>query len=170
MARSVTCQKGDAGQIEDGEDVGVAELVGQGDAEQIEIGKGAGRFQGGQRQFARAEELFAVEIGTVAAFRQEIFLTIEDMVENLQTLVRHADLVEIGKNQSAAQLHRFPGLDYGVVFMAEIATGLVDERQKGGVGHGFSPVVFTVAAGRGLPGMLDSLLLPCCRAGFLKSD
>ena len=50
------------------------------------------------------------------------------MIEYLQTLVGHADLVEIGEDQRTVELSFGPGSGDGIVFMPEITPGFADKR------------------------------------------
>jgi len=111
---------------------------------EVEAGERAGRFEGGERLALLPEHLFAVEIGTIAALGDDVVLAVEDMVEDLQALVRHAHLVEIGKDEGAAQIDRLRRLAAVLYSWRGSRPGLVMVgnrwcRSWDGLCHGCSP-------------------------------
>jgi hypothetical protein len=126
----------EAGQLEDGEDIGVTEFVGQGDAEDIELIEWAARFKAGERELSGAELVFHVPVGAVRSFRQAVVSVVKNMVEDLQSLMGHANFVKIWKNQGETCRGLFPDPWSAVEFLTEIATGMIDCGVEALVAHG----------------------------------
>jgi hypothetical protein len=57
------------------------------------------------------------------------------MIEDLQPLVRHADLIEIGEDQCAVELRLRPGSGGSIVLMPEVTAGFADKRQDCHIFH-----------------------------------
>ena len=51
------------------------------------------------------------------------------MVEDPRALVRHPDLIGVGKGESDTHVHVVPGLSHQVAFNAEISGRFLDPRQ-----------------------------------------
>ena len=89
------------------------------------------RLQAEQRQAARSQLLLHVRPGREDALRQHVRLLIEDVVEDGEPEVRHADVVDVGVGEGQAQRRGVPVLDDGVPLAAGIAGGPCHFAQDG---------------------------------------
>jgi hypothetical protein len=104
LDRASAAKSGMSGQIEDGEDIGVAEFIGQGDTEDIVGGQAGLGLQRKKRHALDRAALFPYRYPAHSSDGPLPDLVIEDMVEDLQALVGHADFIEVGKNQTKFQI------------------------------------------------------------------
>ena len=119
----------DAGQVERGEHVGVAELGREGQAEQVEVADRAVRVDGELRHPVLAHQGLEVGPHGVGALGQGVGPLVEHFVQDHDALVRHADLVGVGVHQRPAH-GGVPGdvplLDGGVQLAADVLDRLAD--------------------------------------------
>ena len=77
-----------------------------------------------------AQQPLHVEIRGIAAVGCDSVHPVEQVVEDLQTLVGHADLIQVGKYQTKSECIGFdPAIDR-VQFAADILTRLADQGQE----------------------------------------
>ncbi len=151
--------QGDAGQVEAVERVGEELLVGQAKADDIEITQGMARLQAEERHRFLAHERFHVHPGRVRAFGQHVRLAVDDVVEQHQAQVGHAEFVGVRKGQGQAHGDRVPVFGHAVVLAPGVARRLLhrpedtiearaDARWGPGM-HGSFSYVCPVKPGRG---------------------
>jgi len=76
------------------------------------------------------EQGFQVRIRGEDPFRQDSRVLVENMVEDGQAVVAHADLIEIGKGQNHFKGYGLPILDYCVYLVAQVLAGPLDVVNK----------------------------------------
>ena len=120
----------DAGQVERGEQVGVAELGGEADAEQVEAptGRWASTVNCGDAVLAHQR----LEVGPdgVGALGQRVGALVEHLVEDLHALVGQPHLVGVGVHQRPVHGDGVPVLDCGVQLTADVLDRLADPGQQ----------------------------------------
>jgi len=94
-----------AGQVEHCQHVGVGELVGQCDADGVELAQGSPGLKAGQGQVAGPELLLHVRPRCEGALGEEVLVGVEDMVENLEPQMGHPDIVDIGVYERDTRAH-----------------------------------------------------------------
>ena len=131
----------DAAEFEQVEDVREAHLVGQRDAEHVELVERVARLQRAQRLVVLAQQVLEVRPRREDALGEGVLATVDDVVEDAESEVRHAEVVEVRVGKRDAHLGRVgpvPGLGDRVQFAAGVARrslDAVDEIVVGG-GHG----------------------------------
>ncbi len=121
----------DARQVQGGEHVGVAQLRGEGEAEDVE---GADRTVAVDRELRDGvlpHQLLEVRPDAVGALGEDALLLVEHLVEDHDALVGQADLVGVGVHQGPADVAGFPVLDRGVELSADVLDRLLHMRQQG---------------------------------------
>ena len=93
------CAQRDARQVEHGEDVGVELLVGQAEAEDVEVAERVARFQPVERDAVAAHDGFEVRPGAVDALGQQVGAAVDQVVEDHQAQVAAAQLVDVGEGE-----------------------------------------------------------------------
>ena len=88
VVAAVGCVQRHPGQVERGEQVGVAELGGEGDAEQVELPDRTVRVDGELRDVVIAHDLFHVGEHGVGALGEDPVALVEHLVQDLDALVR----------------------------------------------------------------------------------
>ena len=118
-----------SGQVENIEHVGIDHLVGERKADNIELAERPERFQSEYRDILAPENLFGITIRGKKAFAQEAVIGIDDIVQDLQTEVRHPDIVHVGISMGnrEAIFGRFYNL---AQFAAGVAPRLIDIREE----------------------------------------
>ncbi len=129
-----------AGQVEHLEDVGVGQLVLQGEAPERCVAHGGAAFEAPQRHVAGAHEAGHVGPGAVGTLGRRRRLVVDAGVEELQPGVGDPDLVDVGVRQHHAW--RGVGLVSDVELAADVAPGARDAREE--VGQVVSELVLTV--------------------------
>lgn len=76
-----------------------------------------------------AHERFHIQPWGVGAFGKRVVALIHLVVENLESHIRDADVVNIGEDERDPGLNRVPIFDRAVEFAAYIATGLLNLQQ-----------------------------------------
>jgi hypothetical protein len=120
----------------------VAELVRQRDGEDVERPQRQVLLEREGRDAALAHPLLEVDPRCVGALRERRRTRVEDLVEDLDALVRLADLVGVGVAEEPAHVHAPPVPHDHVVLAADVLGGLADIREqrledledRGGVG------------------------------------
>ena len=120
----------DPRQVQDGQHVGVGQLVLQREADHVELAHRRRRLQRHQRQPARAQLGLAVEPGREHALAGEPVGLVEDAVQDLRPQVRHPDLVDVGEGQADPGGHRRRVLARLLVLAADVARRLFDLAQE----------------------------------------
>jgi hypothetical protein len=116
-------RQGNARQVEHVEDVGVGELVAEREADDVELFQGMTRLQTEEGESGGAHLRLHIRPGGIDTLRQEIRLGVEDIVEDGQPQVGHADVVDVGIGQGKAYRCGLPVLHDGVPLAAGIAGG-----------------------------------------------
>ena len=123
----------DPGEVEGGEQVGVAELGREADPEHVERRDGPMAVDGERGHAVLAHQRLEVGPDGVAALGEGVRPFVEHLVEDLHALVGQADLVRIGVEQGPADGRGRPG---GVVsaarvqLTADVLDRLGDARQQ----------------------------------------
>ena len=120
----------DAGQVERGEHVGVAELGGERDAEQVERPHRPVRVDRELRHAVLAHQPLEVGPDRVGALGQHVGLLVEHLVQDLHALVGQADLVRVRVHQHPAHGGRVPVLDHRAQLAAHVLDRLAHLRQQ----------------------------------------
>ena len=120
----------DAGEVERLEQVGVAELGGEADAEQVEVADGAVPVDGELRDAVLAHEGGEVGPDGVGALGQGVGALVEHLVQDHQALVGQPHLVGVGIHQRPVHGGGVPRLDLGVQFTADVLDRLLDLSQQ----------------------------------------
>ena len=94
--------KGNAAQIEHGEDVRVGELELEREAHHVELGELPSALERHERQPARAELGLHVDPRRVTALGQRARIVVQDFVEDLEAEVAHPDVVDVWKREANA--------------------------------------------------------------------
>ena len=127
----------DAGEVERGQHVRVAELGGERQPEQVEVADRAVRVDGELRDAVLAHERLEVRPHGIRALREGVGPLVEDFVEDHDALVGHAHLVGVGVHQGPADgavPGDLPGLDGRVQLTADVLdrlAHLLEERLQG---------------------------------------
>ena len=129
--RAVPRFQGDASQVEGGQKVRVAELGGEGHAEDVERANRAVRVHGELRDFAVPHQLFHVGPDAVGALGQHTRLLVQDLVQDGDALVGLADLIRVGVEQGPADIGLIPCLDGGIHLAPDILHRLANLGQQG---------------------------------------
>ena len=116
-------------QIEHGQDVRGGQLVGQREADDVEVRQRPPRLERGERRPLAAQLLLAVDPGGEDALGEVLLAGVDDLVEDLQALVRHAELVEVGEGQRDARGGALEVLAHGVDLAVEVLERVLDQQQ-----------------------------------------
>ena len=130
IARSAA-DSGMPGQVKRGQQVGVAEFGGEGDAEHVEGGHRAVRVDGELRDAVRPHELFQVGPDAVGALGEHARLLVQHLVEDGDALVGLADLVRVRVEQRPPDIGLIPHLNGGIHLTPDILHWLAHQRQQG---------------------------------------
>ena len=127
--RSRLCRR-DAAQVEHGQDVGVAHLVLQAEADQVEVAERGEGFQAVQRPVLAAQQGFKVDPGSEGPFAGPLGIVIHDRVQHLQTMVAHAQGVGVGEGQAQGAADPAVVLDDAVQLAADVLSGRLHAGQQ----------------------------------------
>ena len=119
-----------AGEVDALEDVGVGELGGEVEGEQVEVAGGAVRVDAEERDAGGAELVGHVGPRAVGPLGDGALALVEDLVEDLEALVGQADLVGVGVGEEPGGLVGGVHRRLGAVLHADVASGLLHERQQ----------------------------------------
>lgn len=120
----------DAREVERGEHVGVAQLGGEAEAEDVEGAHGPVAVHGELRYAVLAHQLLEVGPDAVGALGEDALALVEHLVEDHDALVGQADLVRVGVHQGPADVAGLPRLDGGVQLTADVLDGLLYVREQ----------------------------------------
>ena len=73
---------------------------------------------------------FHINIRNIATVSSNPVHAVENMIENLQPLVRHADFIKIGKNKTKIEIILLQMPVHGVQFTADILTRFTHQREN----------------------------------------
>ena len=93
---------GDAREVEHVEDVRVGQLVLEGEAEEVEIAEGVVRLEAPEGRALASHLRLHVEPGGEGALAEHVVLGVEEVVEDAEAHVRHADVVGVGVGEGDA--------------------------------------------------------------------
>lgn len=120
------CLKGDLGQIQNGEDIGITQLIREGDTDEVKISQRSSRLQAGKWYGMITQIILGIGSGAIASFGVDIGQFVEQMIEDMQALVGHPDFIQIRKDKGTEQITvRGRGVS-AIYLMAQIAPGLGD--------------------------------------------
>ncbi len=121
----------DARQVDAVEEVRVGELGRQVEAQQVELAGGAVRVDREEREPPVAHERLEVDPRCVGALGEGVVALVQDLVEDLQTLVGQADLVGVGVDEQPPDV-ALAGLGtLRTVLQADVARRLLHMGQEG---------------------------------------
>ena len=127
--RAVLAFQGHAPEIKKVQNVGVTHLVGKRKADHVEIGERPSGLQGQRGDAFLAHQIFHVRPGTEKSLRCRVFPAVQQMVDDPEAEMRHADLICIGKHQGESDPHGVRVLMNRSHFRAQIATRLAHSGQ-----------------------------------------
>ena len=122
----VTCVKGNLGQIQYLEHVGVAHLILQGDSQEIKILHRILGLQGKQRDFLLPEYGIQIRPWGIHAFTVYVLPLVKHGVQNLDAQMGHADFVNVREAHGKADIYLGWVLFYHVDLAPDVAGGLLD--------------------------------------------
>ena len=102
----------------------IAQLVLQGEAEQIELPEGRAALQGGEQHTMTTQQIAHVEPRGEDPLGGDPVAFVEDVVQDLEADVAHPQLVDVREAQADAQLRVH--LDGGVDLAADVPSGFLD--------------------------------------------
>ena len=120
----------DAGEIQRRQHIGVAELGGEGQPEDIEGTDRSMSIYGELRDTAFAHEGLKVGPHGIGALGKRILDSVDHLVQDLHALVGCTDLIGIGIHQHPAHGRVGPLLDHRVDLAADVLDRFGDERQN----------------------------------------
>ena len=120
----------DSCQVELGEHVGVAELGGKAQPEDIELSDRAVRVQRELRHAVLTHQGFHVGPHRVRPLGKDPVLLVEDLVQDRDALIGQAHLVRVRIAEAPANLDRLPVLRHAVQFATHVLDGLADSRKQ----------------------------------------
>ncbi len=127
---SVDCVERDAREVERRQQVGVAELGRERDAEDVERRDGSVRVDRELRDRVVAHDLFHVGEDRVGALGKDPVALVEDLVEDLHALIGQAHLIRVGIHERPAHFGRIPLLDGRVELAADVLDRLADSGKQ----------------------------------------
>ncbi len=130
VVSAVNGPDGDPSQLQPDEDVGVGQLVLERDADDIEFRQREVRFEAGERPARRAELLLVVRPGRENALAGRVVPAVQDLVQDPEAQVRHADLVGIGEEEADLCPHGRKVLVHAVDLVVDVPGRLGHQRQK----------------------------------------
>ena len=121
---------GHAREVHAVEKVGVDELGRQVEGEDVEVAGGAMRVHREQRQAVLPQQRLEVGPRGVGALGDGVGALVEDLVEDLQPLVRQPDLVRVGIAEQPRHLLRRVLRSLGPVLAADVASRLLHPAEQ----------------------------------------
>src|SRR5262249_4596067 len=91
----------------------------------VEVTQWARVLERHERQPARAELLLHVDPRHIAALAECARIVVQDLVEDLEPEMAHADVVDVGECGTHARVRCVPVLVHGAVFPAEVTGGFL---------------------------------------------
>ena len=119
-----------SGEIECVEHVRVSELGRKRQPENIEIPHRPVTIDGELRNTVFSHQFLEIGPHRVGALGENIFATVENLIEDLHSLIGGADFVSIGIHQRPPHRGVFPVLDDGVHLATDVLDRLADARQQ----------------------------------------
>ena len=121
---------GDAGKIKGRQDIGVRKFVLERNSDDVEFVDREVRFETGERP-PRCPELFLiVRPGREHAFANGVLALVQDMIEDADAKVRHADLVGVGEKKADLRPYGPGVLVHCVDLGVDVPGRLADERKE----------------------------------------
>ena len=114
-----------AAQLQHGQDIGIAHLVLQGEAHQIELIQGRAAFQRKQRHAILFHQFFHIDPRHTHALAQRPRMGVDDRIKNFHAKVRHGHLIGVREAEGEMHLCVLPRLDCGIHFAADITRRLL---------------------------------------------
>ena len=105
IERAILAVQRDAAEVEHGQDVGVADLVLQAEADQVEVAQRREGFQAVERQAGAAQLGLEIEPRREGPFAGPLRIVVHDRVQDLQAVMAHAERVGVGKGQAELAAH-----------------------------------------------------------------
>ena len=127
---AVSRAEGDFCQLQHIQHGGVAHLVLEGEAQEIEVRHGVAALQAGEGDVLLAHLLLHIHPGGIGALAPDIVVEVEAMVEDADAQVGHTDLVGIGEGEGEPRLDGGLILDDLPVLAAGVAAGAGDGGQQ----------------------------------------
>ena len=119
--------KRNTGQIQNGQDVGVIQLVKQAEPDDIKAIQGLAGFQGKQRQSRGPQAGLHVDSGCENPLGRNVRMGVENMIQNLHPEMGGADLIKVRKGQRNPQPDPFRVLYNLINFAPQIAAGFFNQ-------------------------------------------
>ncbi len=128
LGAAVGGAQGEAAKVEHRQHVGIELLVGQAEADDVEVRQWVAGFQPIERDAVAAQVEFKVGPGAEDAFRQQVGAAVDAVIEHLQAEVAAAQLIDVGECQRhlGADAGICPVLGDRVEFAAGVACRLFD--------------------------------------------
>ncbi len=120
----------DAREVQGGQHVGVAQLRGEGEAEDVERLHRAVAVDGELRDGVLPHQRLQVRPDAVGALGEDALLLVQHLVEDHDALVGQTDLVGVRVHQGPADVTGFPVLDRGVELSADVLDRLLHMREQ----------------------------------------
>jgi hypothetical protein len=121
---------GDAAQIEHAEDIRVVDLMLERKADDVEFAEGAAGLEREKRDGVLAQHRVEIGPGREGALGRPARMPIDAFIQQVIAVIRHAEVVDVGKGQAAAHADRLVGLDGHVELAAQVTGGLFNAKQK----------------------------------------
>ena len=126
---------GNARQIKHEQDIGIAQLVGDAETDEIHLGQGRVRFHGAQRRSGLTQHGGGLTAGGEHPLRPPGGPGVDQAVNNFLPQIGHAHFVHVRKGQGHAQARRCRVFVHGAFFNAQIAAGFGQQGEQSL--HGF---------------------------------
>ncbi len=120
----------DAGEVEGGQHVRVAQLGGERDPQQVERADRSVRVDGELWDLVFAHHLLHVGEHGIGALGEDPVALVQDLVEDLHALVGQPHLVRVGVHQRPPHRDRVPVLDRRVELATDVLDRLLHRRQQ----------------------------------------
>ena len=130
VERAVLGVQRDAAEVEHGQNVRIADLVLQTEAEEVEVAQRREGFQAVQRQPGLAQHGLEIDPRGEGAFAGPLRIVVHQRVEDLQAVVAGADGIGVGEAEAQAAAHPAMVLGDAVEFAAAVLGRRLDARQQ----------------------------------------
>ena len=127
---AVSRAEGDLCQLQHIEDGGVAHLILEGEAQEVEVHDRVAALQTGEGHVLLLHLLLHIHPGGIGALAPDVVVEVEAMVEDADAQVGHTDLVGIGEGEGEPRLDGGLILDDLAVLTARVTAGAGDGGQK----------------------------------------
>ena len=117
-------------EIECVEHVRVSELGREGQPEDVEISHRSMTVDGELRNTVFSHQFLEIGPHRVGALGEHVLASVENLVQDLHTLIRGTDLVSVGVHQRPPHNGVFPVLDDGVHLATDVLDWFADSRQQ----------------------------------------